>query len=191
MKAVVNLKNKFAYENKIAVMVAAYNENGKLLDCVIKNVDVAYGYEGETQVAETAVIDVPAGTAKAKAFCWSSTSNLIPYGKEADGNLEKITIFCVGDSTGDTWPRRWYPQAGWGTYLQDYFNEEYATVYYDANGETFCTSGAWAQSIMNNPDDSRHPDNAPGKGFYGQGRGKMQQALREKKATNPSFYAVL
>ncbi len=163
LKAVVNLNNKFAYEGKVSVMVAAYDANKKLLDCKIESFDVDYGYNGETQVAETAVIDVPANTASAKAFCWSSLDSLVPYGKEAVGELPKVTVFCIGDSTGQTWARKWYPQAGWGTYLQDYLDPEYATVYNN------CTSGAWAQSIMNNPDDSRHPNNAPGKGFYGQG----------------------
>ncbi len=177
LKAVVNLKNKFAYEGKMEVLVAAYGENNKLLDCKKADFKAEYAEDGALQVFETVAFDVPEGTVAAKAFCWSSTSNLIPYGKEADGNLEKITVFCVGDSTGDTWARKWYPQAGWGTYLKDYFNEEYATVYYDANGETFCTSGAWAQSILNNPDDARHPDIAPGKGFYGQGNWQKMEKI--------------
>ena len=186
LKAVVDIKNKFAYEPEFTLMVAAYDVNGKLLDCVVETKQAQYAENGEIISAETAEIDMPEGTASAKAFCWSAGSSLIPYGKEANGELEKITIFCVGDSTGDTWPRKWYPQAGWGTYLQDYFNEEYATVYYDANGETFCTSGAWAQSIMNNPDDARHPDNAPGKGFYGQGNWQKME-----KIWKPGDYVIV
>lgn len=175
LKAVVDIKNKFAYEPEFTLMVAAYDVNGKLLDCVVETKQAQYAENGEIISAETAEIAMPEGTASAKAFCWSAGSSLIPYGKEANGELEKITIFCVGDSTGDTWPRKWYPQAGWGTYLQDYFNEEYATVYYDANGETFCTSGAWAQSIMDNPDDARY--STDGKGFYGKGNWQKMEKI--------------
>ena len=164
LKAVVNLKNKFAYESGMDIMVAAYGENNKLLMCKVEHINnVSYAENGETAVYETAEYEVPEGTKYAKAFCWSSTSNLIPYGKEGNGDLPKVTVFCIGDSTGQTWARRWYPQAGWGTYLQDYLDPEYATVYNN------CTSGAWAQSIMNNKDDSRHPDNTGKGGFWGQG----------------------
>ena len=170
LKAVVNLKNKYAYETNFALMVAAYDENMKLLDCLVETKQAEYAENGEAIVYDSAVIDVPDGTKYAKAFCWSSTANLIPYGKEADGELPVVDIFCVGDSTGDTWGRKWYPQAGWGTYLQDYLNADYAKVYYDANGETYCTSGAWAQSILNNSDDSRYGD-----GFHGANNwGKME-----------------
>lgn len=148
LKAVVNLKNKFAFEDKVAVMVAAYDENNKLLDCKIENVDVEYGFNGENQVVETTVIDVPEGTASAKAFCWSSTSNLIPYGNEADGNLPKVDIFCIGDSfCQDYKDRTWYPESGWGTHLKDYFNQDYITV------TNYGTSGGWAQAIMSNTQD--------------------------------------
>lgn len=163
LKAVVNLKNKFAYESGMDIMVAAYNEAGKLLDCYIEHIDsVNYAENGETFVYDTAEFAVPDGTASAKAFCWSSVNSLIPYGKEGNGILPKVTVFCIGDSTGQTWNRKWYPQAGWGTYLQDYLDPEYATVYNN------CTSGAWAQSIMNNPLDKRNPANG-GSGFWGQG----------------------
>lgn len=171
LKAVVNLKNKFAYETKFNLMVAAYDKNKKLLDCKIETFDAEYGENGEAVVYDTAVIDVPAETEYAKAFCWSSNGNLIPYGEEADGELDKVTVYCIGDSTGQTWQRKWYPQAGWGTYLQDYLNAEYATVYNN------CTSGAWAQSIMNNPADKRHPNNSTEKNFWGQGDWQEIEAL--------------
>lgn len=170
LKAVVNLKNKYAYETEFTLMVAAYDENKKLLDCKIDTIEAAYGENGEAIVYDSAVINVPEGTKYAKAFCWSA-ANLIPYGKEADGELPVVDIFCVGDSTGDTWLRRWYPQAGWGTYLQDYLNADYAKVYYGENGKTYCTSGAWAQSILNNPDDSLYGSGS----FWGANNwGKME-----------------
>ena len=73
----VNLKNKFAYEENITVMVASYDINNKLLDCQFKPVKVEYGENGKTQKIETEVVDVPENTHKAKAFCWSATT-LIP-----------------------------------------------------------------------------------------------------------------
>ncbi len=167
LKAVVNLKNKFANEDKVAVMVAAYDENNKLLDCKIENIDVEYGLNGETQVFETAVIDVPEKTVKAKAFCWNNTTNLIPYGNENDGNLPKVDIFCIGDSfCQDYKDRTWYPESGWGTHLKDYFNEDYITV------TNYGTSGGWAQAIMSNTNDPVYQANIaagknPTSGMYG------------------------
>jgi len=171
LKAVVDVKNKYGYEEDFVVMVTAYDKNNKMLDCKVQKFTADYAENGEKITYDTVEIDVPEGTVSAKAFCWSGTASLIPYGKEADGTLPKVDVFCVGDSTGDTWDRRWYPQAGWGTYLQDYLNEEYAKVYYDGNGETYCTSGAWAQSILNNPDDARY-----GNKFYGGGNWDRMEA---------------
>ena len=167
LKAVVNIKNKFAYEDKVAVMVAAYDENNKLIGCKIENIDVAYGYNGENQALETAAIDVPEGTASAKAFCWNSTTNLIPYGTESDGTLDKVDIFCIGDSfCQDYKDRTWYPESGWGTHLADYFNADYVTV------KNYGTSGGWAQAIMSNTNDPKYQQNiaegkTPTSGMYG------------------------
>ena len=47
LKAVVNLKNKFAYEENIVVMVASYDINNKLLDCQFKPVKAEYGEDGK------------------------------------------------------------------------------------------------------------------------------------------------
>ncbi len=169
LKAVVNLKNKFAFEDKVTVMVAAYDINNKLLGCKIEKFDVMYGYNGEKQVVETADVVVPEGTVTAKAFCWSSTSDLFAYGKEADGTLPKVDIFCIGDSfCQDYLDRTWYPESGWGTHLIDYFNEEYVTV------KNYGKSGGWAQSIMSNTNDPIYQNNiAEGKeptdGMYGWG----------------------
>ena len=153
LKAVVNLTNKFGYADKVAVLVAAYDENNKLVNCALENIDAQYGSKGEKQVIETAVIDVPENTASAKAFCWSSTSSLIPYGKEADGTLPKVDIFCIGDSFCQTYTRTFYPESGWGGHLIDYFNKDLVTV------TNYGTSGAWAQAVLSNTNDPKYQEN--------------------------------
>lgn len=166
LKAYVNLTNKFGNADKVAVMVAAYDENKQLLACEIENIDVAYGYNGENQVLETAVIDVPENTASAKAFCWNSTAKLTPYGKEADGTLPKVDIFCIGDSFCQTYGRKFYPESGWGGHLIDYFNKDFVTV------TNYGTSGGWAQAILSNTEDPVYQANVaagknPTSGLYG------------------------
>lgn len=153
LKAVVNLTNKFGYADKVDVMVAAYDENNKLLACKLDSVDVEYGFNGENQVLETAVIDVPEGTVKAKAFCWNSVTSLIPYGEEADGALPKVDIFCIGDSFCQTYGRTFYPESGWSGHLIDYFNKDLVTV------TNYGTSGAWAQAVLSNTNDPKYQSN--------------------------------
>ena len=166
LKAVVNLTNKFGYADKVDVMVAAYDENNQLLACKLDTVDAQYGYNGENQVLETAVIDVPANTVSAKAFCWNSVTKLIPYGKESDGTLPKVDIFCIGDSFCQTYGRRFYPESGWSGHLIDYFNKDLVTV------TNYGTSGAWAQAVLSNKNDPVYQANVaagnnPTSGLYG------------------------
>ena len=165
LKAVVNLKNKFAYEENITVMVASYDINNKLLDCQFKPVKVEYGENGKTQKIETEVVDVPVNTHKAKAFCWSATT-FIPYGKEADSTLSDIDIFCIGDSYCSSYGRAYYPGAGWGDFVADYLNSEYVTVH------NLGVGSAWVQAIMSNTNDPIYQNNLiqgnePTKGMYG------------------------
>ncbi len=168
LKAVVNIKNKYADEENISVMVAAYDENNKLLDCKVEDVATEYGEDGKIQAVDSTVIDVPENTVTAKAFCWSSASNLIPLGEQADGSLDKIDIFCIGDSFCQGYGRRFYPESGWGEHLIDYFNTKYITV------TNYGTSGAWAQSVLSNENDPVYQANVaagnkPTSGMYGWG----------------------
>lgn len=152
LKAVVNLKNKYAYEETLSILVAAYDENNKLLDCKVENVTAEYGENGEIQQLKTAEISVPENTFKAKAFCWNST-NIMPYGEEADGSLPEIDIFCIGDSYCSSYGRSYYPGAGWGDFVGDYLNSEYVTV------KNLGVGSSWAQAIMSNTNDPIYQNN--------------------------------
>ena len=165
LKAVVNLKNKFGFEENLSVLVAAYDENNKLLECKLETVQADYGEDGKLQRIETAEIEVPENTFNAKAFCWSS-NNLMPYSKEADGVLKNIDIFCIGDSYCSSYGRAYYPSGGWGDFVDDYLNSEYVTV------KNLGVGSAWVNSIISSTDDPIYQNNIaqelePTKGMYG------------------------
>lgn len=187
LKAVVNIKNKFAYEDSVSVLVAAYDENNKLLACEMKDVAVEYGYEGENQVVETAVIDVPEGTKSAKAFCWNSITSLVPYGKEADGELPEVDLFCIGDSFCQTYGRGYYPESGWGGHIGDYFIDKVRVTNYG-------TSGAWAQSALNNPLDPKYGTSSFHGGWQGNANkpneGDWQQMLNDPNFSEGDYVIV-
>ena len=144
IKATVQLTNKFGFNEGFDVLIAFYDEGGSLKSCKIEHGNVPYGENGEISITETGAYEVPKGTAKAKAFVLSSLKEMTPYTEENDGALKKIHVYCIGDSTGQDWDEKSYPQAGWGTFIKDYFNTEYATFV------NKCVSGSHAQAILGN-----------------------------------------
>ena len=171
VKAVVNLKNKYGFSEQINIIVACYDEKGALCACYADTKTLPYGENGESFKDETAVYNVPAQTKSAKAFVIGAFNDLVPYTKESNGTLDKITLFCVGDSTGQDWKAESYPQAGWGTFIKDYFSSDYVTVVNN------CQSGAWAQAIV---------DNDTGDKCYGNGKWKKTMA-----AAKPGDYILV
>lgn len=163
IKANVQLTNKYGFaDEKFDILIAFYDNSGGLISCCIKHGEVPYGEDGQINITDTDAFAVPSGTAKSKAFVLSSMKDIIPYADASDGTLEKIRIFCVGDSTGQDWGTNSYPQAGWGTFIKDYFNTEYAEFV------NKCVSGAHAQSILGNE--------------QGHGYGKWKDVMNEAKA---------
>lgn len=163
IKANVRLTNKYGFEDeKFNILIAFYDESGSLISCRITHADAPYGEDGQITVTDTDTFAVPNGTAKSKAFLLSSMKDITPYADASDGTLEKIRVFCVGDSTGQDWGAASYPQAGWGTFIKDYFNTEYAEFV------NKCVSGAHAQSILGNQ--------------QGYGYGKWKEVMAEATA---------
>lgn len=168
IKANLQLTNKYGFDQGFEILIAFYDERGNLTSCKIEHGTIPYGENGEISITETASFDVPVGTAKAKAFVLSSLKDITPYTEENDGSLKKVRVYCIGDSTGQDWDATSYPQAGWGTFIKDYFNTEYATFV------NKCVSGAHAQSILGNES--------------GHGYGKWQETMKE---VEPGDYIIV
>ena len=114
---------------KPQILVAAYGENGTLLNVTFKGLDAEISHGG------TAVVDVSlplaTGVQSVKAFIFDSISGMKPITKaeyKAVDDNDDITIYLAGDSTVCNYTEKYYPQAGWGQMLGKYFDSEHVTI---------------------------------------------------------------
>ena len=127
------------------VMLAQYDANNRLISCktLASNTMTYYDYSGK--MIDCGKIALEDGVKTVKAFMWDSKNNLVPYTKAANGALTPTNLYLVGDSTYQGWNFDWmsvFPQAGVGSFVGDYFNSDYITVYNKA------VSGATAESWL-------------------------------------------
>lgn len=149
------------YGDGFKIIVGAYDADGKML--MVKTADkaVEYGHGGETYTKSYEVeTTLPDKTKVLKAFCMDK-AGIKPLCEYAVNDLEPITLFAVGDSTCQPYETNWFPQAGWGEYIGDYFKSEYVTVKNCGHGGATTTSflngtnGNWEKEVYNyiNPGD--------------------------------------
>ncbi len=153
----IDIKDKFCFEEGATVLAVSYDESGKLVG--------AKTVTDKTKADEIATTEIAANATNTKAFCWNKIADLREYNKQFENLLPKVNVFCIGDSFGQTWAEKWYPESGWGTHIGDYFTDR-AVV------SNFCTSGGWAQAIMSNESDPKYQQNIadgknPTSGMYG------------------------
>ena len=139
----VNVKDKFFFDGGATALVVSYDKDGKLIG--------AKSVAGK-MADETIAFEAPATAAESKAYCWNTIPDVREYSKLFENLQPKIDLFCIGDSYGQTWPERWYPESGWGAHIGDYFNDRVTT-------RNYCTSGGWAQAIMSNTQDAKYQQN--------------------------------
>lgn len=127
---VIYPKNKLGGDNtEYAVVLSQYDENSSLIGCsVLKSGTLSFDeYSGNTEIdCGNAVIND--NTETLKAFIWQSAKSLVPYEPAADGVLESSTLYIIGASVYQNWGENSFPQAGIGSFVHDYFNEDYLTV---------------------------------------------------------------
>ena len=127
VKAFVKVENTYGLNETFAPIVACYDKDNKLVGTKIFD-DETINFDDETKAVQSAVVDLPEGTVRAKAFAWNK-NNLIPFGEANEGELDEINVILVGASTAQTWPASYYPEEGFGKFLGDYFNPEYVNYY--------------------------------------------------------------
>ncbi len=130
------------------VVLAQYGEDERLLSCKTLTTKTMTYYDYSGAMVDCGKVSLVEGVKSVKAFMWDSYTNLTPYTQAADSELEPISVYYVGDSTGQKWNSNSmsvFPQAGIGSFLSDYFNSDYVTFYNKA------VSGATAASYL---DDS-------------------------------------
>ena len=137
-EGVIDTEDKFIYEDGKNTLAIFYDENGKLVKT--------------ESVDDKAPLKLPEGAKNVKAFCWNGIADVREYSNILASLQPKINVFCIGDSYGQTWAEKWYPQSGWGAHIGEYFNDRTLTV-------NFCTSGGWAQAIMSNTEDAKYQQN--------------------------------
>lgn len=138
-EGIVDTEDKFFYQDNKNILAIYYDENGKLV-------------KAESVKNEKEPLEMPQNAKTVKAFCWNTTADVREYSNLLASLQPKINVFCIGDSFGQTWAEKWYPQSGWGTHIGDYFNDRTTTT-------NFCTSGGWAQAIMSNENDPKYQQN--------------------------------
>lgn len=154
--AAITVNNVYGdYGSEFKVMLAAYDADGRML--MVKTADkaVEYGHEGEKYKKTFELNEaLPQNTALLKAFAWDSENNFVPLCEYAVNELKPIKLYAVGDSTCQPYELNYYPQAGWGEYIGDYFKSEYVTVKNCGHGgattSTFLngTNGNWDKEVM-------------------------------------------
>ena len=127
VQAYVKVENTYGLDESFSPIVACYDVNNKLLGTKIFD-EETINFADDTKVVQSAVVDLPEGTVRAKAFAWNK-ENLIPMGDSNEGELDKINVVLVGASTAQNWSGKHYPMEGFGRFLGDYFNPEYVTYY--------------------------------------------------------------
>lgn len=156
VKAFVKVENTYGLDETFSPIVACYDKDNKLLGTKIFD-NATINFEDETKTVQTAVVELPEGTVRAKAFAWNK-NDLVPFGEANEGELEKINVILVGASTAQTWPASYYPEEGFGKFLGDYFNPEYVNYYNKsvsgASTTTFLdeerTLGNWDSEVTGN-----------------------------------------
>ncbi len=144
----VYLNNKYGYDVDYTVMLAYYDESGKMIS--VNEMDNAKAdfsaYNDEAVI--TKMTDIPQNAASVKAYVWYNGYSMIPFNNTANDKLESKTLYLVGDSTFAKWQNNSYPQAGVGMFIPDYFNTKYLTV------DNRSVSGWTAKSFFDHSGDS-------------------------------------
>ena len=143
------------------VLIAAYDADGRMI--MVKTADKAagYGHEGEKYTDSFELNEpVPENTAVLKAFSWDCENNFVPLCEYAVNSLKKITLYAVGDSTCAQYGENSFPQAGWGTYIGDYFKTDYVQVVNCGHGGA--TTGTFLDGSNGNWNDEVYSKLKPG-----------------------------
>ena len=91
LNIVADIENKYGDNKKVSVMLAAYDENNKLLATDIKTLEIGFSDLEAKKIVEFSDVAFPAEAVKAKAFAWQDTINLNPL-------TTQQTMLAYGDS---------------------------------------------------------------------------------------------
>lgn len=144
----VYLNNKFGYDVNYSVMLAYYDENGKMISVQdMKEAKADYS-DFKNEAVITTTTNIPADAASVKAYVWYNGYSMIPFNNTETDKLESKTLYIVGDSTYCNYGNNSYPQAGVGMFIPDYFNTKYLTIVNKAvsgwTAKSFFDTGVWA-----------------------------------------------
>ena len=178
VQAYVKVENTYGLDESFAPIVACYDANNKLLGTKIFD-DTTIKFDDKAKAVQTAVVELPEGTVRAKAFAWNK-ANLVPFGEANEGELEKINVILVGASTAQSWPASYYPEEGFGKFLGDYFNPEYVNYYNKS------VSGASTTTFL---DDSKNLGNWDSK-LTGT-TGSVMDVVREGESKGIQSYVII
>ena len=125
------------------VLLAQYNDEKTMIACdVLKSDELSFYDIGGQSAVDCGKVQLDSQTASVNAFLWDGVNSMIPYKTELSS--EKPSLYIVGDSTYQNWGAAWFPQAGIGSFLGDYFNPNLITVLNKG------VSGSSAQSWLDN-----------------------------------------
>ena len=75
LNIIADIDNKYGDNAKVSVMIAAYDENNKLLLVKTKSLDIGYDDLNTVKNVDFSDIQLPEGTVKAKAFAYFCVSD--------------------------------------------------------------------------------------------------------------------
>ncbi len=143
----VYINNKYGDDVDYTVMLAYYDENGKMISVNEMDNSKADFSAYNDEAVITKMTDIPQNAASVKAYVWYNGYSMIPFNNTANDKLESKTLYLVGDSTFAKWQNNSYPMAGVGMFIPDYFNTKYLTVDNRSvsgwTAKSFFTSGSW------------------------------------------------
>lgn len=130
---VAEINNKYGNSANVSVMLAAYDENNKLVAIDSQSMKIGYEDLNATREIDFSGVKLPAETKTVKAFVWQNTVNLLPLAEQDvksigtslafknENPAETKVIGIIGDSI-----------THWGHYTA-FLYEYYATRYPESN----------------------------------------------------------
>ena len=99
----LEIHNKYGNDSKVNVLLAAYDENNKLINVQKESFKLDYNDLNTYKTVEFKDVYVPAGTLEMKAFAWTDTVNLIPLAEGDEAAASDDKIFKNENSDNSEW----------------------------------------------------------------------------------------
>ena len=153
------VKNKYGNDNfKVTYMLAAYDDNGKMLGVDVANAENYGFFADEENVIDFSSFKMPKGTTKAKVFAWSDMDAMIPVGNSSAITTPVTVHFFGASTTTRGYGESSYPQQGMSYDFERYMASGVRVTSY--------AIGGWSLRTLQELSQTKKPTNANAKYVY-------------------------